>query len=572
MKINSIKLAKLYSFGPLQEIKGFSTFNLFIGPNGSGKTNIFRVLSGLPYDFTKIGEVRVQSQTHTAGLVEENVTAFRPQFHEMSVTNNEARSSDIDGYLEINYQTITSVHQTTPENKKILCADSADGHMEFKSGDVFSYARRVAFISLPETDYEFFKDIGLFINRSDHWLNILNFGLNYIFGLHYYFKKSGEFVQGKNSGGGTVENDFQTLPSGVLQVAKLLVRILLAQGRAVLLIDEPELHIEPRFLRALFEFLVWYVSRSKNNIGSSEAKLVDRVNMKLNENARFSNLIPDSLGNTLHVKQIFISSHSSVLINEFLHLEDSASIYEFNLEECEYVQTMGKVAQFHNFGNAYKKQGLFSSVRKVGKHPSSIFDSLGCKGADLLQCNGVVWVEGPSDVIYLDKWLKMHSEENALPVLRRGIDFEFQMYGGTLLDSICLIKNGSDEAKEQRKLVSMFSFSRNAYVLADSDAVFSDDGSVVDKSNFFAAKKFIQSEINRLNSQGYKLGMWYAENDTELRTIEDYLDEDSLGIAISSTKKIAAQKRVATWTEKKLNDFPAPLSTEIAKLEHICTW
>jgi predicted ATPase len=43
MKINSLKVAKFLSFGPQQELNDFKNFNLFIGKNGSGKTNTIKV-------------------------------------------------------------------------------------------------------------------------------------------------------------------------------------------------------------------------------------------------------------------------------------------------------------------------------------------------------------------------------------------------------------------------------------------------------------------------------------------------------------------------------------------------
>ncbi len=182
-------------------------------------------------------------------------------------------------------------------------------------------------------------------------------------------------------------------------------------------------------------------------------------------------------------------------------------------------------------------------------------------------------MEGPSDVIYLRTWLQMYARAAELDQLEQGKHFQFQMYGGALLDSLCLQTSEDDPGKERQKLVEMFSFSRNAYVVMDSDAVKSADGTVFDKSNFTAAKQFIKTQIESLNAQGYKLGLWFAEGDTTLRTIEDYLDDESkAAVSPSLSKRIAAERRVASWSGKSLTDF-AEVIPEIERLDNrIRSW
>jgi len=161
----------------------------------------------------------------------------------------------------------------------------------------------------------------------------------------------------------------------------------------------------------------------------------------------------------------------------------------------------------------------------------------------------------------------MYARESGNEMLAQGHHFEFQMYGGAILDSLCLQSDERLARYQNSKLVEMFSFSRNAYVVLDSDAVKSADSNVIDKSNFAKAKEFIKSQFNQLSSQGFQLGLWYPEGDIKLTTIEDYLDNQSLQIGKSATKKVAAEKRTQNWadTEKKLSDFPEA-KIEVEKL------
>jgi len=54
-----------------------------------------------------------------------------------------------------------------------------------------------------------------------------------------------------------------------------------------------------------------------------------------------------------------------------------------------------------------------ASARPVGAHLDrlGIISELGAKPSDLLQANGVIWVEGPSDRIYISHWIELFSDE-----------------------------------------------------------------------------------------------------------------------------------------------------------------
>ena len=58
-----------------------------------------------------------------------------------------------------------------------------------------------------------------------------------------------------------------------------------------------------------------------------------------------------------------------------------------------------------------------------------VISELGAKPSDLLQANGIVWVEGPSDRVYLNRWIQICSDG----ALREGRDYQCAFYGGGLL-------------------------------------------------------------------------------------------------------------------------------------------
>ena len=50
MHITSLRVSNLLSFGPEQVFEQFSRFNLFIGKNGAGKSNLLRLIGKLPVE------------------------------------------------------------------------------------------------------------------------------------------------------------------------------------------------------------------------------------------------------------------------------------------------------------------------------------------------------------------------------------------------------------------------------------------------------------------------------------------------------------------------------------------
>lgn len=89
---------------------------------------------------------------------------------------------------------------------------------------------------------------------------------------------------------------------------------------------------------------------------------------------------------------------------------------------------------------------------------ASISFELGARASDLVQSNAVVWVEGPSDRIYLLKWLASID-----PELVEGIHFSILIYGGRLLRHL----SPSDDALAE--FVRLPRINRHFALLIDSD-------------------------------------------------------------------------------------------------------
>jgi putative ATP-dependent endonuclease of the OLD family len=121
---------------------------------------------------------------------------------------------------------------------------------------------------------------------------------------------------------------------------------------------------------------------------------------------------------------------------------------------------------------------------------------LDVRASDLLQANGLIWVEGPSDRTYINKWIELSSTGK----LKEGIHYQIVFYGGRLLSHLTA-------EPERDDLVNIFSVNRNAIVVMDSDKK-----SHGDPIN--ATKTRIKTEIERVGGI-----VWITDG----REVENYL-------------------------------------------------
>ncbi|MBK8221012.1 MAG: AAA family ATPase [Candidatus Obscuribacter sp.] len=88
-----------------------------------------------------------------------------------------------------------------------------------------------------------------------------------------------------------------------------------------------------------------------------------------------------------------------------------------------------------------RRDGSYSIVSKIDcdDHALDSLRQLGYRASDLLQANYVLWVEGPSDRLYLLYWLKL-----VLPELKEGVHFSVMYYGGSMLGHLSGLQMDED--------------------------------------------------------------------------------------------------------------------------------
>lgn len=130
------------------------------------------------------------------------------------------------------------------------------------------------------------------------------------------------------------------------------------------------------------------------------------------------------------------------------------------------------------------KTGRTRTVDQTSKAYEVIWD-LGTRPSDLLQANGVIWVEGPSDRIYLNRWIELYSNGK----LKEGRHYQCAFYGGGLLANLQATLS-EDEANAE--LINLLKINPNAVVISDSDRK-------SNRARFKPRVKRISDEFDRLD-------------------------------------------------------------------------
>ncbi|TOH93668.1 hypothetical protein CGI70_22740, partial [Vibrio parahaemolyticus] len=156
-----------------------------------------------------------------------------------------------------------------------------------------------------------------------------------------------------------------------------------------------------------------------------------------------------------------------------------------------------------------------------------VCNDLGYKASDILQANCIIWVEGPSDRIYLNYWIKAK-----YPSLIEGLHYSIMFYGGRLFSHLsALDKDEQEEVIED--FVCVRSLNRNSIIMFDSDKS-------TPQSRLNTTKKRLANEFDQ--GPGFA---WITKG----REVENYLDFDQLEQSIQAVHASASHIiEKSTWS------------------------
>lgn len=167
-----------------------------------------------------------------------------------------------------------------------------------------------------------------------------------------------------------------------------------------------------------------------------------------------------------------------------------------------------------------------------------ICNDLGYRPSDLQQANCVVWVEGPSDRLYVRRWLELVDSD-----LAEGIDYSVMFYGGKLLSHL----SASDEALKD--FISLRRLNRSSAILIDSDQN-------SPEAQINATKRRIQREY--LDDAPAPGSAWVTAG----YTIENYIPGEILKEAVRQAHPNIPFTPADRWT----NPFPKRKGTQFDKI------
>lgn len=183
---------------------------------------------------------------------------------------------------------------------------------------------------------------------------------------------------------------------------------------------------------------------------------------------------------------MFITTHSSAVIDMFAAKDDSTLTHVTRKDGVSYARTIKTYIDGRN-----------------------LLDDLDVRASDLLQTNGLVWLEGPSDRIYFNKWIALISENQ----IQEGTAYQCVYYGGKLLAHLSA-ENPDAVAQE---FVAALRINRNAVILMDSDKRSADGRTVEGRIN--ATKRRVEDEFGRLGALA-----WITDG----KEIENYIPHSVL--------------------------------------------
>ena len=180
--------------------------------------------------------------------------------------------------------------------------------------------------------------------------------------------------------------------------------------------------------------------------------------------------------------QYFISTHSAALMDN-----NEVEIYHVRLQDS--VSVVERVTSDHQ--------------------RSTVCEDLGYHPSDLLQANCVIWVEGPSDRVYINYWLRGLGVD-----FIEGIHYSIMFYGGRLASHL----SNEDYSSEIEDFISLRRLNRRGVIILDSDR---------EKPHvkLNKTKKRLQMEFD--NGSGHS---WVTDG----REIENYIPPDQLRVAITT--------------------------------------
>lgn len=220
--------------------------------------------------------------------------------------------------------------------------------------------------------------------------------------------------------------------------------------------------------------------------------------------------------------QFFITTHSPYLL-------DLAMRPSFGSSQQRTSPSLYRVYMTNGCSNlrAFEPTDAWETLRDLG-HSS----------ADVLHPNGIIWVEGPSDKIYLKTWLEKFACEEKKKSIKWGVDCDIVWYGGSNLANLSVGFWRQATCKDVSKLLELAAINPNAAIVVDRDD-FPDD-------NMSEHKRRVKDKCHRRC-----VFFWMTEESTIENYIPKSVKKQLGGFNRKPPRKVDNAKRYREWAREK---------------------
>jgi predicted ATP-dependent endonuclease of OLD family len=539
MKISNIIISNFRSVGTNEslELKEIKRFNLFIGENNAGKSNLIRIIPFIS-DIIKHIPSLTKSVNPSANNSHSNIEDFFNNKNQsvdltlsLSFTDDE-KETLLSGFSGDNQEFKAELFNMHENKISVSIKVDIDGNdklqfnlMELKWHETplisknDSIMRQSSGVFNPK---EFNNDYGRFSSVRSGKFNYLWVLLNHFKELRNQLR----MIKAVRKIGGTSDKDdgntasritnqldingarvidmisdwsspknsysehrkkYKILNQFISDLLGINIEIVIPHDRSQLLIEPKNIKdgqiMSYRSWGSSVEELIVLVVEILHSPEESIISLEEpEVHLDPLMQRRFINFLKE---NTNH--QYFISSHSSVLINSFT--DKSSNIFRvFNKNHTKVEKSDETVLQ-------------------------NVLDDLGVKASDILQTNGIIWVEGPSDRVFINHWINLKNSS-----LKEGIHYSIMFYGGKLLSHLTAEFN-SEQNEEANDFIKLVKLNRNIAIVIDSDKK-------NDSDTINTTKKRIETEIKQESDRAV---IWITDG----REIENYIPSEIFESALN---------------------------------------
>ncbi|MEI6729322.1 MAG: AAA family ATPase, partial [bacterium] len=540
------------------QLNNLAQVNYLIGPNGSGKSSVLegvhlarmivnrRFTKGNGFDyFSKLENTAgLNNQATVIVLKTSNLLngeiSFGPFIRESISENN----SFCDAY----YNNKRNQDQISQIEKILSCEVTEFGYITnnlkwinpaifdylIENPTAFSYSRSH---ESKIIDGQTIKKVNIKPNQLSNRENLF-FGLKNIFSI--FFKTMG---LGKNSG--SYDRRYWLGKEDFLKERSELLNNFDIKDMDVIDKDNDYIYFNNDHFSSgecsLYELAEFSMLKDSKNIDFPKIMLIDEPEVNLHPD--WQKRIPAILSE-IALKfnaQFIISTHSPFIINAALE-QDRERLENLTDEDKKNFTPTHKVYHLEGGTNTMKDGEGITAQNFSVSGVDNIFSSIGVQPSDLLFANGIVWVEGPSDAIYIEKWLEMYSDleevksanKNYKP--RKGRDYSFQMLNLFTLNNIGADTSFWSDPKSVEEAINLLEINRKFVVITDNDGLFDDnfvpkdlgDYRTKTKVEFLDKIKSLKVETSSLTYDGKyiekgieKMLFWIAS--PKYYTIENYL-------------------------------------------------